>query len=222
MPTADLKKDIVYRRIRELIISGAVPMGAKLSEGALEARLHANKAPIRDALKRLQAERLVTRRPKSGTYVFSLTPSELDDLLHFRFTIESEALRLSLSREGVLLSRELDIVVESMDESLESGRIQEYLRLDSRFHELIVSHCGNRYFIGAYTLSSALMDTVRNCLGTSPVHLKRSIAEHHRMADAIRERSFEGFMQTFRTHVLAEDGSYWSPENVGAQLSGEE
>ena len=41
------------------------------------------------------------------------------------------------------------------------------------------------------------------------------------MADAIRARSFEGFMQTFRTHVLAEDGSYWSPENVGSQLSGE-
>ncbi len=222
MPTADLKKDIVYRRIRELIISGAVRMGAKLSEGALEARLHANKAPIRDALKRLQAEHLVLRRPKSGTYVFTLTPGELDDLLHFRFTIESEALKLSLAREPVLLSRELDIVVESMGESLDAGRIQEYLRLDSRFHELIVSHCGNRYFIEAYTLASALMDTVRNCLGTSPVHLQRSIGEHQRMADAIRSRSFDGFMQVFRTHVLAEDGSYWSEENVGAQLSGEE
>ncbi|MGN0909335.1 MAG: GntR family transcriptional regulator [Succinivibrio sp.] len=221
MPTADLKKDIVYRRIRELIISGAIPMGAKVSEGALEARLHANKAPIRDALKRLQAEHLVLRRPKSGTYVFTLTPGELDDLLHFRFTIESEALKLSLSREWVLLSRELDIVVESMVESLEAGRIQEYLRLDSRFHELIVSHCGNRYYIGAYTLASALMDTVRNCLGTSPLHLQRSIAEHKRMAEAIRARDFDGFMKVFRTHVLAEDGSYWSAQNVGAQLLGE-
>jgi DNA-binding GntR family transcriptional regulator len=222
MPSADLKKDIVYRRIKELILSGAIPMGAKISEGALEARLHANKAPIRDALKRLQAERLVLRRPKSGTYVFTLTPAELDDLLHFRFVIESEALKLSLRREAVLLSRELDIVVESMHDSLDSGRVQEYLRLDSRFHELIVSHCGNRYFIDSYALVSALMDTVRNCLGTSPLHLKRSIAEHEKLAAAVRDRDFGGFMKLFRAHVLVEDGSYWSPENVGAALSGEE
>ncbi len=221
MPTADLKKDIVYRRIRELIINGTIPMGSKISEGALEQKLRANKAPIRDALKRLQAERLVERRPKSGTYVFALTPKELDDLLHFRFIIESQALKISLKREPVLLAREIEIVVESMRDSLSSGRILEYLRLDSRFHELIVSHCSNRYFIDSYTLISAIMDTVRNCLGTSPVHLQRSIDEHERMGKAIRAQDFELFMQIFRKHVLSEDGSYWSAENIGADLKGE-
>lgn len=67
------------------------------SQRTLELNLGANKAPIRDALKRLQAEGLVVRKAKSGTYVFSLTHKELLNLLNFRFVIESQGVILSFS-----------------------------------------------------------------------------------------------------------------------------
>ena len=79
----DLQKDIIYTRIKEMIVNGTFAMGEKISERTLEQSLKANKAPIRDALKRLQAEGLVVRKPKSGTYVFSLSQKELLNLLNF-------------------------------------------------------------------------------------------------------------------------------------------
>ena len=221
MATADLKRDVVYKQIKDLILTGFFPMGSKISEGVLENTLRANKAPIRDALKRLQAERLVERKPKSGTFVFSLSQAELDDLLHFRFLIESEALKLSLKRDGQALSEEIEAVIASMHEALSQGAISEYLRLDSRFHALTVSHCRNQFFTDSYSLISAMMDTVRNVLGTSKVHLQRSAEEHELMAKAIAAGDADAFINVLRRHVLAECGSYWSPENVGAQLSGE-
>ena len=93
----NLQKDIVYEQIKEKIIQGSFAMGEKISERMLEQLITANKAPIRDALKRLQAEGLVVRKAKSGTYVFSLNSKELLDLLNFRFVIESQSVILSFA-----------------------------------------------------------------------------------------------------------------------------
>ena len=210
----DLKRDIVYRRIKGLIISGFYPMGSKISEGMLETELQDNKAPIRDALKRLSAENLVERRPKSGTYVFSLTAEELDEMLHFRFVIESEAALLSLKAEPVMLAREMDVVLSRMHECLEGHQIQEYLRLDSRFHEILVSHCNNRYFIKSFYQIAAIMDTVRNCLGSNSEHLERSIKQHEGIVKSIADRDNVAFLDIYRCHLLAECGSYWSPDSL--------
>lgn len=210
----DLKKDIIYRRIKELIISGFYPMGAKISEGMLEHELQGNKAPIRDALKRLAAEKLVDRKAKSGTYVFSLNSRELDEMLHFRYVIESEASLLSMRFEPDLLMQEIGVVIERMRECMEDSKIGEYLRLDSRFHELLVSHCENRYFIESFSNISAIMDTVRNCLGSNTEHLERSFKQHLEIAKAINARDVHGFTEVYRAHLLSECGSYWSPDNL--------
>ena len=210
----DLKKDKVYRRIKSLIISGFYPMGSKISEGLLEHELLDNKAPIRDALKKLAAENLVVRRPKSGTYVFSLSPRELDELLHFRYVIESEASLLSLKAEPALLAQECDVVLSRMHECLQNEQIPEYLRLDSRLHEILVSHCNNRYFIESFSKIAAIMDTVRNCLGSNPTHLERSIKQHEQIVKAIINRNTEAFLEVYRCHLLSECGSYWTPESI--------
>ena len=62
--TQDLLKDVVYRRIRDLIINGTLPMGGKISESVLATRPSTTKAPVRDALKQLQSEGLVQIKPK--------------------------------------------------------------------------------------------------------------------------------------------------------------
>lgn len=210
----DLKKDIVYRRIKNLIINGIYPMGSKISEGMLEHELLDHKAPIRDALKRLAAENLVVRRPKSGTYVFKLNPNELDELLHFRYVIESEATLLSLKAEPLLLAQECEVVLSRMHECLQNNQISEYLRLDSRLHEILVSHCNNRYFIESFTKISAIMDTVRNCLGSNTTHLERSIRQHDQIVKAVVNRDSKTFLEVYRCHLLAECGSYWTPESL--------
>ena len=101
-----LLKDLIYTKIKQMIIDGSFAMGEKISERSLEQSLDANKAPIRDALKRLQAEGLVVRKAKSGTYVFSLSAQELLDLLHFRFVIESQSTILSFTNNHEKLKDE--------------------------------------------------------------------------------------------------------------------
>ena len=207
-------KDIVYKRIKESIIYGKFPMGSKLSEISLEQILEAKKAPIRDALKRLQAEGLVERKAKSGTYVFSMETKSLNDLLDFRFAIESRALFLSFEKSPEQLFLELAGILDRMQIAIDNENIKDYLSLDSVFHSTMVSLCENKYYIDSFNLISAIMDTVRNFLGSNESHLQRSMSQHSKMVAALKVKNINETIEILQSHILPQYGSYWMLSNL--------
>ncbi len=214
MMEQDLQKDITYERIKKLIINGTFPMGKKISERKLEQSLKANKAPIRDALKRLQAEGMVVRKAKSGTYVFSLTKKELLDLLKFRFVIESQSVLLSFEENADKLISETEKILLKMRLALTLNQGEEYLAQDAFFHETLVNLCNNSYFMSSFDRISAIMDTARNFLGNNLEHMQKSIIEHQNIAAAISERNIGRVVELLREHILPEFGAYWKNFNL--------
>ena len=205
----NLQKDIVYEQIKEKIISGSFAMGEKISERMLEQLITANKAPIRDALKRLQAEGLVVRKAKSGTYVFSLNSKELLDLLNFRFVIESQSVILSFAINQDRLIEETEKVIVRMKFALSSNNGEDYLYQDSLFHKNLVDLCENSYFISSFERISAIMNTARNRLGNNMEHMQKSIIEHQNIATAIKDRNIGRVVTLLRAHILPDFGAYW-------------
>src|SRR5690349_4953493 len=74
--------------IREAILDGELPAGARLKEDELAERLDVSRTPVREALRRLEAEGLVVHEPKRGAAVRSYTPEELDDMYRLRALLE--------------------------------------------------------------------------------------------------------------------------------------
>ncbi|NLK84809.1 MAG: GntR family transcriptional regulator [Aeromonadales bacterium] len=210
----NLQKDIIYSRIKQMIIDGQFGMGKKISERILEQTLGANKAPIRDALKRLQAEGLVVRKAKSGTYVFALSKKELLDLLNFRFVIESQSVILSFANNQDKLIDEVEKIILKMRLALALNQGVEYLHLDSVFHESLVNLCNNSYFITSFERIAAIMDTARNFLGNNLEHMQKSIIEHQNIADAIKEKNIGKVVELLREHILPDFGAYWQNFNL--------
>lgn len=205
-----LLKDIIYQRIKESIVSGIFPMGSKLSETVIEEKLHANRAPVRDALKRLEAEHLVERLPKKGTFVFSLDYEKLDKLLTFRYFIESHSLALSLANNRNSLIQGLGAIMDRMSIVINQDNIYGYLEADAKFHHLLVSNCNNPYFIGCYENIYPFMNTVRNHLGSNHNHVKRSHEQHANIFNAICEGDLKKSLAILRGHILPDYGAYWS------------
>ena len=204
-----LLKDLIYTKIKQMIIDGSFAMGEKISERSLEQSLDANKAPIRDALKRLQAEGLVVRKAKSGTYVFSLSAQELLDLLHFRFVIESQSTILSFTNNHEKLQDEIEKIILKMRLALTLNDGNEYLRLDSVFHEALVKQCNNNYFVQSFERIGAIMDTARNFLGNNLEHMQKSIIDHQNIATAIKDNNIVREVELLREHILPDFGAYW-------------
>lgn len=207
--TQDLLKDVVYRRIRDLIINGTLPMGGKISESVLATRLSTTKAPVRDALKQLQSEGLVQIKPKSGTFVFSLSDIEFRELLEFRYFVEAKALELSSLRNPRQLVQELSFILDNMTVCITNNSTMEYIRLDNLFHEALFACCANTYLQQSYVLISSRMSTVRNYLGSNDEHMHRSYQQHVDIINAIRQNLIDVAQGALRGHILPEYGAYW-------------
>ncbi|MBQ9273690.1 MAG: GntR family transcriptional regulator [Succinivibrio sp.] len=210
----DLQTNVVYQRIRGMIIDGSFPLGSKISESLLAATLQAGRAPVRDALKILQTEKLVERKRRSGTYVFSLQQEEFDELLKFRYVMETQALLLYSSRELATLAKSLDEIRQQMSTAFASADISGYLKLDSRFHATLVESCHNRYFVDSYRSIVPIMDTLRNYLGYNLQHLKRSLQQHEEIEQALEEKNPTLAADLLAKHILPEHGAYWKKSNL--------
>lgn len=207
--TQNFLKDIVYRRIREMIINGSLAMGVKLSESVLAERLDVTKAPIRDALRQLQNEGLVQIKPQSGTFVFSLGTIEFNDLLEFRYHIESKAMQLSFQKNYKQFVQEISFSIDKMEMALNNDSVSEYLSLDNLFHQSLIDHCSNIYFKESYELISARMATIRNHLGGSNEHMLRSFNQHKAILNALKNNQIEIAISELQSHILPDHDAYW-------------
>ena len=205
---------VIYNRIKNSIISGALPMGSKISESMLTEKLETTKAPVRDAIKRLSSELLVEVRPKSGTFVFKFTSEEFEEFLVYRFILELNALKIISNTCNLVFIEELSAIYDQMKFSLENNRIYDYVRLDNSYHQTIINNCGNRYIINSYESISARMAAVSNHLVCSSDHLNRGLEQHKVMINLLKSNDMKKLEATLMEHILPKHGSFWTHQNI--------
>jgi DNA-binding GntR family transcriptional regulator len=128
-----------YELLKERIITTRMKPGAMIDEAVLVNDLGLGRTPVREALKRLEAERLVVVLPRRGMYVAEVTLAELRELEEVRLSLETTSARLAVQRitPGQLEELE-DLLAESADGpdgGVSAG--ERSLEMDRRLHELI-------------------------------------------------------------------------------------
>jgi GntR family transcriptional regulator of vanillate catabolism len=128
--------------VRDLVISGEVRPGARLSEIAVAQRLGISRTPLRAALARLEQEGLVEQIPSGGYAVRSFSREEVIDAIELRGVLEGTAVRLAAER-GVAPARmaELKRLLVEIDRALADDIAQmefdRYVELNAGFHDLL-------------------------------------------------------------------------------------
>lgn len=143
----------VYVALRADIISGAIPAGQALRLELLKDRYGASFSPIREALNRLQSERLVAPLSSRGFQVAPLSETEMWDAIEVRVLIDSQALRLSIARaddawEVRLVGAYHALMLATSSRATDAPRspVEEEEHLESRhleFHQSLIAGCGS-------------------------------------------------------------------------------
>ncbi len=133
----------VVRNLREAIISGIFQPGDPLVEADMCARLGVSRPSLREALRSLEAEKLLIIVPKKGSYIPSLTLDEAREIYETRALLEGEAVALFASRatEGAIAA--MARALADFDLALEKGLLGEQIRATLEFYEQILSGCGH-------------------------------------------------------------------------------
>lgn len=136
-------KDLLVDRLRDEIVRGDFEPGEYLRLDDIAARFDVSTMPVREALRELESEGLVTIYPHRGAVVTKLTASDLRDIYDIRATLESMATRPAVARMTEATCRELAAVIERMDQQL--GHIAALVKLNHQFHTTLYAASGRRH-----------------------------------------------------------------------------
>lgn len=133
----------VLTRLRGAILNGSLKPGTPLSENKIAAQLAVSRTPVREALRALEQENLVTTLPGRKVIVSVPQPQDIDEIYDIRWIIESEAIRRITFRHAELIERLEDCVARSRA-ALGRDDLQTLKQTNAEFHTTLISALENR------------------------------------------------------------------------------
>ena len=132
-----------YELIKQKIVTIEMPPGAVIQEAALMAELGLGRTPIREALKLLEAEHLVTVSPRRGMFVTPINISDLAMLQEIRSVLDLLSARLAAVRVSPAELAQLQTWVEQSRAAEATGDMRSLMAMDRRFHQLLAASTRN-------------------------------------------------------------------------------
>ena len=191
----------VYRSLRDRIVTGGLPPGARLVELELAQQFDSSRTPVREALKRLSAEGLVSIDPARGMVVREIDPAEAEDIYVIREVIDGLAARLAAPRVTEDDVTKLHVLMDTQRECVSDGDWLEMTRANRRFHEVIYRTSGSRHLLD---IAGNLHDLVRTfslrCFA-NPERGQLVIDEHERIAECLAAHDADGAETASKEHI---------------------
>jgi DNA-binding GntR family transcriptional regulator len=197
--------ETAYQTIRALIIDGSYVSGQHLT-GERLAEVGVSRTPVREALRRLDAEGLVRVVPNQGAYVTGWTAADIDQMFELRTVLEAYATGLATDR---LTDAQIDRIAVLADETyrLAVGRADSFrhaiAQANSELHMIIVNAAAHARLANMIASVVELPLVMRTLRVYSQDDLLRSAGHHRELALAFRARDANWATAVMRSHLLA-------------------
>jgi len=196
----------VYRFLRDGIAEGRYQTGDCLVETKIAEELGVSRTPVREALKQLELEDLVSSHPNRGVVVKGFSNEDLQDVSTIRHLLEGQAAYWAAQRVSDGQLKELKDVVDLMEFYTAKSDISHLVALDTRFHELIYEASGSRTIRHILTSLHHNIQKARQSSLTLPDRAPNSLAEHLRIYRAIEQRDAPAAKEQMEAHVAIAAG----------------
>ena len=183
-PESASQSDIAYARLFEAVQGGSYRPGDRLREAEVAERLSMGRTPVRDALRRLEAEGIVEHRPRLGAVIRSLSQPEVVELYEMRIVLERTAAELAARHAGSAELAELEDLNAAM--GAEGLGPEQAARLNANFHRCLFMAARNRFLLEASRgMTNALMLLGPTTLDDTP-RIREVHRQHAAILDAVR------------------------------------
>ena len=136
-------RDVVFNTLRQAILTGELKPGERLMEIHLANRLGVSRTPIREAIRKLELEGLVTMIPRRGAEVAQITEKSLQDVLEVRRTLDALSVELACERISEEELEQLGVACKKVEEAIAGKDLKKIAQADVAFHDIIVKATRN-------------------------------------------------------------------------------
>lgn len=191
----------LVERLRDLIVDGSLPVGNKIPERELCEQFEVSRTPMREALKVLAADGLVSLAPNRGAWVAKITVADLEEVFPIMGVLEGLSGQLACAQ---ISDQQLEQVRKTHNEMVahfEARDMAAYFRSNQAIHEAILEAANNPTLRTMYRSLAARIRRARYLANMTDERWAEAVDEHKQILQALKAREGEKLATILRAHL---------------------
>jgi DNA-binding GntR family transcriptional regulator len=193
--------EVVYEALREAIIRNRFKPGERLMETELADEMVVSRTPVREAVRKLEAEGYVVMIPRKGTYVAALSIQDVNDVFEIRAALEAMAAAQAAVRAGKEEIAAIREYIEAEAVLWESAELEKTVESDIQFHSLLYRASKNKRIESLINDLREQTHRLRSSTLSTPGRLKFALDEHRKILAAIEARDSQAAQAAALAHI---------------------
>ena len=190
----------IARHLREAIIRGELAPGERVNELKLTRTLALSRSPVREAIRILAAEGLLTIEPHRGAHVRPVSDEDLEEIFDVRLMVESHGLRCGHRLTPAAIAP-LRKAVDEARAALRVDAFEPWHRASLQFHDGLVALAANRHLARLHEELKVSLRRYQISIIRLPGQPERSQAEHESILDALEQRRVDQGVALVTAHI---------------------
>lgn len=194
-------RERVFHQLREDILTGRYTQMEELKEAAVSKELGVSRTPVREALRQLELEGLVSIIPNKGAYVLGITAQDIYDIYMIRSRLEGLCAKWACDKITREQLNELEEITYLSDFHIQKAHWEQIYALDNRFHLLLYAACGSKALKHVLSNYHHYVERVRKNTLSSRMRAREAAAEHKAILEAVREQDADTAERLANEHI---------------------
>lgn len=194
-------RDVVFNTLRQAILTGELKPGERLMEIHLANRLGVSRTPIREAIRKLELEGLVTMIPRRGAEVSQITEKSMSDVLEVRRALDALCVELACDRITEEELEQLKQACARFEQAVKTKDTKKIAQADVALHDIIVQATGNKRLVQLVNNLSEQMYRYRFEYIKDFSQHERLVEEHRIIYESIVKKDKETASKEAKLHI---------------------
>lgn len=194
-------RNTIYESLLEEITSGVLEPGRRISENELAERYGVSRTPIREAVSKLRNDYILEVVPQLGTFVAKISEEAVSDAQFIRESLECAAIKIAAQRVQPWQVEKLYLLIEDQERSVSRGELDQFYRLDNRFHRMICLIAERPIAWAVAQRADAHLNRVRRLSLPVPNYAEMMVSEHRDVVQAIASGDPDKAEAALRVHL---------------------
>lgn len=194
-------RDVVFNTLRKAILTGELKPGERLMEIHLAKKLGVSRTPIREAIRKLELEGLVTMIPRRGAEVAQITEKSLKDVLEVRRALDALCAELACERITEEEMQQLEEASRAFEQATKTRDATVIAKADVAFHDIIVAATGNQRLVQLVNNLAEQMYRYRFEYIKDESQHDKLIEEHRMIYENILTKNCEDAAKAAKEHI---------------------
>ena len=191
----------VADQLRVRIFAHELAPGTWIDEQTLAKEFGISRTPLREAIKVLAAEGLITMKLRRGAYVTEVNRGDLEQIFTILSLLEGQAAKEAATKAQEKDLNELDDMHLRLEKAAADRNLEQFFEVNVRFHERIIAIANNPWMTGVIADLRKVLKLQRKDSLSRSGRLQSSLSEHREILKALLERDPIAAEQAMRTHL---------------------